>query len=589
MSSKSPKEITCDSPKSYISDQRYSLFGSIYVTSYLLFAFAISQIPELGTLLESALPSKNDPDSQKSKQIIEDFSLTASIILLEGGIKMVPHLQALDEKWRGHLLALARIPKDVLNLKFSVFTALDHGLPNKKHLQSVLDRLNMRHPHAHWRDFDFMNSGLDAQSELRLLLLKNAYLAQANRAFDLSLSDQQDLIKTEELINTTVAALPQLDLEKNPGDFYQSKLELTNNLKMLTETLARNAVKTHSDRASQIVRIKQLGLDLEYVDQKDLKGHLFKPAVTIILGILAINLIIVCFGFWIFDLFSMKPPGDNKEWFTASLAVSWIIGAWISLMVAIFFGLFFRETMNSSSGDNSLMGYFLAFSFAFLGSSLYFLVSKAGDSDKLTSTHFWLAIIFASMAIVTMYSFTKDVFDKREAHKNAASISLVYAVIVAILHLIIVTTSIQNNRNTENAPPKNVSMNTQNNAANTSSNNITNTLDNHAESSSNKNAENTPIQKYLDEKLDVFARCTLGFVRALLIAYLVTYIIMNFNMRKSFDGRRKYPRMFYHKLIICRYNEFQTPILVKNLSFGGTKNAPYSSRKFISVLAKAGT
>lgn len=532
-----------NAPNCYISEQRYFLFGSIYVASYLLFAFAISQIPELSTLLNNfidkydianssagqtealnnakeiadASTNAEKPGSEKAKSNLDNFSLTASIILLEGGIKMAPRLQTLDEKWRGHLLALARIPKDVLNLKFSIFTAMEHGLSNKKHIQNILEHLNMRHPKAHWLDFDLINSGLDTQGEIRLLLLKNAYLAQANRAFDLSLSDQQDLIKTDELINTTVTALPQLDLETDPGAFYQGKLELTNNLKMLTETLARNAVKTHSDRASQIVRIKQLGLDLEYVDQKDLNGHLLKPAITVIIGILALNLIIVCVGFWLFDKFGVNPLPNKEKWFTFSLAARWIVGAWISLIVAIFFGLFFRETMNNSSGGNSLMGYFSAFCFAFLGSSLYFLgASKVGDSSKLSITHFWLAIAFASMAIVTMYSFTKDVFDQREADKNARAIALVYGLLVGILHLFIIVS-----------------------------------------------------KDPLPEQIDIFARGALGFLRGFFVAYLVSYIIMDFHMRKSFDGRRKYPRMFYHKLITGQYNEIQTPMLVKNLSFGG--------------------
>jgi len=219
------------SPKSYISDQRYFLFGSIYIVSYLLFAFAISQVPELSSLINNFLDipeplPKAPADSlnltsttektgaEKAENGPDSFSLTASIIMLEGAIKMVPRLQTLDEKWRGHLLALARIPKDVLNLKFSVFSALEHGLPDKKHIQKVLERLNMRHPKANWLDFDLINSGLDTEGEIRLLLVKNAYLAQANRAFDLTMTDQQDLLKTEELIKTTVAALPQLDAEK---------------------------------------------------------------------------------------------------------------------------------------------------------------------------------------------------------------------------------------------------------------------------------------------------------------------------------------------------------------------------------------
>lgn len=163
------------------------------------------------------------------------------------------------------------------------------------------------------------------------------------------------------------------------------------------------------------------------------------------------------------------------------------------------------------------MGYCSAFCFAFLGSSLYFLgAAKVGDSSRFTETHFGLAMAFASMAIVTMYSFTKDAFNKREALKNAFEISLVYGVIVGIFHLYIITS-----------------------------------------------------KDIYYPGFHIFARCTLGFLRAFAVAFLVSYVIMEFHMRKAFDGRRKYPRMLYRKLITGQYNEIQTPMLVKNLSFGG--------------------
>lgn len=57
-----------NAPNCYISEQRYFLFGSIYVASYLLFAFAISQIPELSTLLNNFI-DKYDIANSSAGQI----------------------------------------------------------------------------------------------------------------------------------------------------------------------------------------------------------------------------------------------------------------------------------------------------------------------------------------------------------------------------------------------------------------------------------------------------------------------------------------------------------------------------------------
>jgi hypothetical protein len=501
-------------PKSYISDHRYFLFGSIYVLSYLLFAYAISRLGLLGALLPSE--TLEDPTGLLApvRKAFGDQSLAVAIILLMGGVKILPQLQDMDEKWRGYLLDLARVPEDALDLKYSILTALEHSLPDGKRTQNLLELMRRRDQHAYWENFEFSNPGFDPHAELKVLLLKNAYLAQANRSFDLNQSDRQDLTATDELINTTAAALPPLDLEQNPDTFYEYKSQLSGNLKMLAEMLARNTVRSHSNRAAQLVRIRQLGLDIDYLDQTDLRSQLLKPAAMIIFGLLAINLVVISLGLQLFDWLKIGPPPDLDSWFTRTRAIRWAMGSWVSLSVAIFFGLFFYETMNSQTGKHRLLGQMLAFCFASLGSGLYFMVSSA----QFLPSHLWLSVSFGIMAIVTMHSCAVDAFNENEIHKNATVTSLIYAALVAVLQMLILLTL---------HGPENLGLR------------------------------------------DASVWFAFGFIKALPAAYLVAYTFMDFQMHRSFEGRRKSPRVPYHKRITALYNQTQTEILVKDISCGG--------------------
>lgn len=501
-------------PQNYISDRRYFLFGSIYVLSYLLFAYAIRQAGFLGALLASGSAADSTGLLHTLRQVLGDNSLAAATVLLVGGIKLVPRMRDLDEKWRGYLLDLARVPKDALDLKYSVLAALEQGLPNNGRTQNLLENLSKRDQRIYWRDFDVSQVGFDAHSELKLLLLKNAYLAQANRGFDLSPSDRQDLTVIDELINTTATDLPSLDFEKNPDELYQYKSLLANNLKKLAEMLARNTVKSHANRAAQLVRIRQLGLEIDYTDQQDLKSQLLKPATMIIFGLLAINLVVISAGLQLFDWLKIGPPSDLESWFTHQRAIRWAMGSWVSLSVAIFFGLFFHETMSRQSSKNNVLGHLLAFCFSALGSGFYFLVSSANFS----AAHLWLSASFGIMATVTIHSCSVDAFNENEIRKNATLTGLSYGGIVAVLQALIIATL--------------------------------------------HGPENLVIR-------DALVWFTFGFIKAFPVAYLVAYTLMNFQMHKSFEGRRKSPRIPYHKRISGLCNQTRTDILVKNISCGG--------------------
>jgi hypothetical protein len=508
-------------PKNYISSARYFLFGTTYVFSFLVFAYALRQLGLLATLLDQVPASEiaTTPDSpflflDLLRKAFGDNTLPIATALIVGGVKVVPQLKHLDDKWRGYLLTLARVPKDALDLKQLILAGLQHQLPQGKRMETLVNQLKNRDPFNYWLDFDTRNPGFGSANELKVLILKNLYLAQVNRSFDLIASDSQDLIAAEELVGNISSLLPPLDLDANPEIFFQYKNQLDKNLKMLAEMLACNAVKAHSKRTAQLAKMKYLGLEMDYMDQHDLKLDILKPGVTIVMGLLVVNLVVISLGLILFDALKIAPPSHMDTWFELTRALRWSLGSWISLTVALFFGCFFHETLTKHSQSAAPLAYFLAFFFATLGSGLYFLASRANFS----SSHIWLSISFGLMALVAMKSGVTDSFSSRETLKKSQQISLVYGGAVAVLQILIIITL----QGMEAISARDASV--------------------------------------------WFA---FGFAKGYFAAFVVTHTLLDYHTRKSFEGRRKSPRIPYHKRITGQLNNAQTEILVKNISYGG--------------------
>lgn len=506
-------------PKNYISSTRYFLFGTTYVLSFLIFAYALGQLGLLATLLDQVPAGETAADSPFAllnllRNAFGDNTLPIATALIVGGVKLLPQLKQLDDKWRGYLLTLARVPKDALDLKQLILAGLQHQLPKSKRMEALINQLKIRDAYNYWREFDAQNPGFGSHNELKTLIIKNLYLAHANRSFDLIASDSQDLLTAEELTANTGSVLPPLDLESNPEIFFQYKNQLDKNLKMLAEMLARNTVKAHSKRAAQLAKMKYFGLEMDYIDQHDLKMDILKPATTIILGLLLVNLVVISIGLMLFDSLKVSPPSHMAAWFELSRALRWSLGSWISLTVAIFFGCFFHETLMKRSESVAPLAYILAFFFATLGSGLYFLASRASFS----TSHIGLSISFGLMALVTMKSGATDSFSSRETLKKAHQITLVYALAVAALQTLIIVTL--------------------------------------------QGVEAIVMR-------DILVWFMFGFAKGYFTAFLVTHTLLDYHTRKSFEGRRKFPRIPYQKRVTGQLNNAQTEMLIKNISFGG--------------------
>lgn len=508
-------------PKNYISSTRYFLFGTTYVLSFLIFAYALGQLGLLATLLDQVPAGETTATADSPFALLNllrnafgDNTLPIATVLIVGGVKLLPQLKQLDDKWRGYLLTLARVPKDALDLKQLILAGLQHQLPKSKRMEALINQLKTRDAYNYWREFDAQNPGFGSHNELKTLIVKNLYLAQANRSFDLIASDSQDLLSAEELTANTGSVLPPLDLDSNPEIFFQYKNQLDKNLKMLAEMLARNTVKAHSKRAAQLAKMKYFGLEMDYLDRHDLKMDILKPAATITLGLLVVNLVVISLGLMLFDSLKISPPSHMEAWFELSRALRWSLGSWISLTVAIFFGCFFHETLTKHSETVAPLAYFLAFFFATLGSGLYFLASRASFS----ASHIWLSISFGLMALVTMKSGATDSFSSRETLKKAHQITLVYASAVAVLQMLIIVTL--------------------------------------------QGLEAIVMR-------DALVWFVFGFAKGYFTAFLVTHTLLDYHTRKSFEGRRKFPRIPYQKRVTGQLNNAQTEMLIKNISFGG--------------------
>jgi|GEM_PF-3498642 len=504
-------------PKNYLSSARYFLFCAIYVFSFLIFAYALRQLGLLAMLLgrlpASDLVGASFPSQNFLHRVFADYTLSLASAGMVSGIRLIPQLGKLDDRWRGYLLTQARAPKDALDIKQRILAGLQQRLPQGEPMEALISQLKSCDTFGYWWEFDSQNPASGILNELKSVILKNLYLIQANRSFNLNASDSQDLITAEERVAGIDVLLPSIDLA-SAEILFQYKIELEKSLGALAEMLARNTVRTHSEHTIQLAKMQFLGLEMGYVDQHGLKLKMLKPARVIIPGLLMIHLLVVSFGLLLFDGFKVTPPLHTEAWFDIPHMLHWSLDSWIGLGIAIFFGGFFHETLVKRSAAAAPFAYFLAFFFATLGSGLYF-----SDSEiHFSATHIWLSISFGFMALITVKCGAITMSSSREAKMKANRIALVYAFAAAVsqMPLIIIL----------------------------------------------QGSETLAVK-------DALAWFVLGFAKGYFAAFLVTYTLLNYRARQSFEGRRKSPRIPYHKPITGQLNNVQTEMLIKDISSGG--------------------
>lgn len=399
------------SPFGYIDSMTFILFSLAYLSTYLLFAFAFSQIPNFRSLipmLDQASGNTFDLNALNTNFTIALVALTAAI--------NIPIIDRTDSRWRSYLLDIARIPREALILKTSIVDSIN----NIDHLQAYQDYIASEHIYNDDTEF-WQGCIADYRSEVHSLAIRTiSGLHLISKILDLDPKHQdiEYLSHTKRRLKELSTIIPRLTRSENdltPGSYDK---ELYKEIEKLSETYACYVVKKYSSTDDRYRKVRDDGFPIAKQPPKE-----SSPLVPIILG--ATVLFVFCalltlVGLHYYD--AMGLPRADLPWFTKERFYQWTTGSWVSFAMAFGFGIFFNKILDVYYGSNSAMTYLLAFIFSTLGACFFFIIAR----DEFKPHFIWLTINFGLLSSVTIASINKAVTDKNTSIRTALKFGFYY-------------------------------------------------------------------------------------------------------------------------------------------------------------------
>ena len=401
-------------PFGYIDDMTFVLFSLAYLSTYLLFAFAFSQIPNFTSLipvLGQTTVGGLDLSALNSNFTVALVALTAAI--------NIPVIDRTDSRWRSYLLNIARIPREAIVLKTSVLDSLD-GLDHHRAYRDYLAGAPVdQDDEAFWRQcIDESRSGLHTPA---IHTLSGLHLAHRILELDPKHQDIEYLVEARKRLKEIATILPTLTRPESDLTPESYNEELAGELTALAELYACYVVKKYRHTEERYHQVRNDGFPIARQPPKETN-----PFVPIVLGgvvLFACCALLSLAGLHFYD--AMQVPREDLPWYTRERFYQWTIGSWVSFVMAFGFGIFFNKVLETYYGKDSAISYLLALVFATLGACFFFILAR----DEFRPHFLWLTVNFGLLSVVTIASLNCRVDDKRASVRKALRYGLYYGLV----------------------------------------------------------------------------------------------------------------------------------------------------------------
>lgn len=496
-------------PRDYISDSKYIVYSLAYLATFLVFALSLSQIENIQVLFETS--PIGDGIGQAVVQLLGENSFAAALILLVA-LLAVPAVDRVDERWRGFLLELARVPREALELKNQLMDSL--GVLEFRHssMDKVLERLRQFGHQSFWEQVAGEDVAPTRAEKLERSVLTALYLVSLNKRLEPSLVDVQDLSRVESRLLELAAVVPSLGREGSTITTHEYQAEVDRQNQLLTEMLARYSIKRCPDRTRRYAELQSYGFHLDYVDRQG--SEIEQPVILSAVGLLASCFVITMLGLVFFDLVGVSRSPGAEAWFEQGRIVGWAVGGWVSFAIAIGFGVFFNEILRDRLGQRSLAAYLLAFMFSTLGSCIFFMISRV---DRFSPPFLWLAVFFGLLSAVTIASLHRGYRDHRLVVSKAGQLAAVYGLVSMVLQVLV----------------------------------------------------HLSFRSFDTTVTNILAFALFGLVRGAAIAFLVAYLFLEFGRVYALHSKRKWPRVRFGRKVEGELEGARTAMYVKDISEQG--------------------
>lgn len=501
-------------PRDYIHDRVFFSYAAAYLLTFVLLTFSISRFAELKKMIINMLSSNSEGvDSSGVLSVLhtlfgpESFILYLAVIIV---FLQIPYVSAIDERWRTALLTAARVPRVALGLKLQIVDCIQSGRVNNENIKLIVQQLSERGFSDFWSSLMASKDRSNIMISSGQTLVHALYLLRLNKQFEFQYPGANDLYRIETRLNEIAAVLPAQNRESGLVALQEYGRELEDHVAMLSEILAKYCVKSFPAGKARNSALAQYGFDIDFVDHKEV--NLLLPTVLTVGGILASCVLINMLFMLLFDLSGVTAPRDGN-WFTMSRIFYWSLGAWFSYAVVVCVGLFFNEALKGPLGERNIATYVLAFTFGTLGSCVFFVLSK----ETFKPQYLWLAINFGILSLAVIRSRGRYFTCQEDVQRKALQLGVQYAVVSGALQVLI-----------------------------------------HLSFRGLDTTVTNLLMFYL------FGACR-GFV----IAFLVSYILMDCERLQQEGSRRRFPRITFRKSISGEIAGQAVEVYVKNISEGG--------------------
>ncbi|MEJ2680628.1 MAG: PilZ domain-containing protein [Gammaproteobacteria bacterium] len=499
-------------PKDYIHRRRYYIYTAFYLSTFALFALALSSIEDLHLIIAPLVGESHFTTITTLSRVLGNSSFAFCLAVVSLAL-MVPFVDHVDQRWRKTLLTSARVPKESLELKNELLRSLPVSTFEEEQL--VIARQMLKIPNTNNTEISTNQFIDDASSQsLVNLLLRTYYIADTTRYCKPSLLDTQNIDDIENRLKE-IAAVSHFFNQLEASTLQNYKNEIEEKMNTLLEILAKNCVRIFPDATTRHRMLSSYGFDLRYFENHSI--DFIKPAVVCIMGITIATVLTVLLylGFSdVIGLQSSRPQASDFVWLTNERLFRWSLGGSVSFIVSVAFGVFFNEIMKTQDGDRDPLTYLLAFAFSVLGSCIFFTLSN----ESFRPPFIWLSISFGLLSQVAIEARDKDLITKQEVHRHALRLALYYAVASAILQVMI------------------------------------------------RIAFSNYHLPALQEGATLFG---FGLIRGGLVAFIVAYVLLETERRQISHTQRQFPRITFRKLVNSAINGKPASLIVRNISENG--------------------
>ena len=422
-------------PKEYINIFRYYYFLSVYLLTFVLFIFILKNayLQLEGGII--SIPEAFYPKLQKLVSVLGEGSITF-ISLFLCSLLNNNKIKEYDEIWRDYLLVIARIPKNVEDMKNHFIRKRESFKPDKYKLRKLFDMKLCKENSDYWENVYKSINAENEISELNLNYVKAQYLIYEIKGMEYSRKKAKanDIVRWGNEIDSIGKEIPFVNEIKVPDIYTEKKKSIDSILLHCYELICKYVVQYYPDTEHQYRVLKRFGLEPKFSDRVQIKY--IESIFIAITGVSLLSLLSLWGFFYVNDLLQIQGPGDNP-WLDYSRLFRWTLASVLCYLVSIVLAVFIKKITENNSAARSRMGaYLITGVLATIGSSSYFLLFRQNFTTDAIGGYLFLSISLGAIALVAIYSLDNvNTTNKKEVYISALKIASIFGFVQAFLQL----------------------------------------------------------------------------------------------------------------------------------------------------------